>query len=264
MQKRQYAAGILALLKDHTVATQSLLVSTLLDAATHRPAPQWPSLQSADGDSGITFGGGGTGVGGVGPEQLDWRHLAFGYCGGRFGEERFTAEVGLHDQIKFDLAPLAFAVGLEPSRNPDASRYRLDADFGFPGFAASRDNLQMLRLWLARSGFGEPLGASDKIAGRMTWVRRHWRLKDGVMSFLGSLLGDKRPVNQDLIETDVLTWTFDTGDATTQFAARPIQPSSHSESDFKKTIEAARNLADRFFATLSKAPVNGEALKRRL
>lgn len=73
----------------------------------------------------------------------------------------------------------------------------------------------MLKLWLGRSGLGEPLGASDRIEGRMTWDRRHWRLKDGDMSFLASLLGEKRPANQDLIETDVLTWTFDIGNATT-------------------------------------------------
>lgn len=133
MEKRQYAAGVLALLDDRTVASQSLVVAALLDAATHRPAPQWPILQGAGRDSGMTFGSG-AGVGGIGPEQPDWRPIAFGYCGGRFGEERFTAEVGLHDQIKFDLAPLASAAGLEPSTNPDAYRYRLDVEFGFPTF----------------------------------------------------------------------------------------------------------------------------------
>lgn len=259
MHNREYALGVLALLNDHTVAAQTLLVSALLDAATHPPEPLWTSLQNADWEVRCTSGGYGGGGGPVGPEVLTWQHLAFGYCGGRPDDQRFITEVGLHEQSAFDLAPLAAAVGLEPSTNPAALRYRLD-------HTSSSDRVRMLPLWLRRAELGEPLGASKTIAGRMTWVRRHWRLKKQVPSLWGMLTGEKPSVNDHLVETDLLTWEFHTGDATTQFVARPVRPSTADglQRDFNKTIDAARKLTERVRDTLRHTPITGEALRRRL
>jgi hypothetical protein len=261
MSNREYAAGVLALLNDHTIATQALAVSALLDEVTHRPEPQWSSLQNAD--SGNTFGGYGGGGGAVGPEVLTWQHRARGYCA-RPDDQRFTTEVGLHTQLGFDLAPVADASGLELGPNPDAYCYRVDAEIGFPSFRTANDDVRMLAVWLKYSGMGEPLGASNTIAGRLTWVRRHWRLKQGAASLWETLTGGKPPENNDLIETDLLTWFFDTGDATTQFVVRPVRPSTADASDFKKTIDAAQKLAELVRVTLCHAPVTGEALRRRL
>lgn len=268
MPNREYAAGVLAVLNDHTVASQALVASALLDAATHRPEPQWSSLQNADSGAGNTFGGyggGGYGGGAVGPEVLTWQHRAFGYCA-RNDDQRFTTEIGLHTRSGFDLAPVADAIGLELYRNTDTHCYRVDVEVGFPSFRTPHDDVRMLALWLKYSGMGEPLGASNMIAGRMTWVRRHWRLKQRTGSLWEMLTGDKPSVNYHVIETDLLTWAFDTGDATTQFVARPIRPRTTDglERDFNKTIDAARKLTERVRLWLLHTPVTGEALRRRL
>jgi len=265
MRTREYAAGVLALLSDPTVASQTLVVSAILDAVTHRPEPQWSSLQNAGWQSGNRIGGYAGGGGAPGPEVLTWQQRAFGYCGGRHDEKRCTVEVGLHTQFEFDLAPVASAVGLELSRNPDALRYGIGPrEFGFPDFDPSDENVRMLALWLHRTGMGEPLGASGAIAGRMIWVRRHWRLKPRTGSLWEMMTGGKTQVNNHIIETDLLTWKYNTGDATTQFVARPVQPSTADGQSCNENIDAARKLAERVRVTLCHTPVNGEALRRRL
>jgi hypothetical protein len=270
MHNREYALGVLDLLNDHTVAAQTLVVSALLDAATHRPEPQWSSLQNADSRAGNTFGGGGYGGGygggALGPEVLTWYHRAFGYCGNRYDDQLFITEVGLHARTGFALAPVAAAIGLEPSTDPGAYPYRVDVEVGFPNFHGSSDDVRMLALWLKHSGIGEPLGASKTIAGRMNWVRRHWRLGQQAASIWDMLTGDKPSVNYHVIETDLLTWVFDTGDVTTQFVARPIRPSEADglERDFNKTINAARKLTERVRDILRHTPITGETLRRRL
>jgi hypothetical protein len=264
MSNREYAAGIVVLLSDRTVAAQALAVSALLDAATHRPQPQWsPSQQGEWGsdDTFIGFGGGGA----AGPEHITWQNRAWGYDGGRDEEQRFTAEVGLHAPFEFDLAPVAAALGLELSGDRSAYIYRVDTTLAFPSFLTARsDDARMLTMWLKRSGMGEPLGASNKITGRVTWIRRHWRFKQREASLWDKLTGGKLSKNMDTIESDLLTWAFDTGDVTTQFAARPVQPVRTDPRSFIRTIDAARRLAERVQASLRSAPINGEALRRRL
>jgi hypothetical protein len=262
MSNREYAAGILLLLNDRTVAAQALAVSALLDAATHRPQPQWTPSQQANWGLGDTFVGHGGGA--AGPELITWQDRAWGYCGGR-DDQRFTAEVGLHAPFQFDLKPVATALGLEPSGDAGAYVYRVDTTLAFPSFLTARnDDARMLTMWLKRSGMGEPLGASNKITGRVTWIRRHWRFKQREASLWDKLTGGKPSKNRNTIESDLLTWAFDTGDVTTQFAARPVQPVRTDPRDFIRTIDAARRLAERVQASLRSAPINGEALRRRL